>query len=282
MQKFMRWSGWSLLVGSVTAIVLWAALFVQRAREQQQAVAALHEVEVVEYMCVLPPADGTSVPAGAGISRSKIASPVEFAPHGPAWIRSKLGEEWCHNWIDTPVGIDLAGSEANDADLMRLTSFPALQRLDIIWTKGSAKGMMVVALLPKLEKLTFGSEDLTDSDLVCLERLKSLRVLWLSGQIGDTGIEMVSRLPALADLWISSPNITDEGLRSVSRIKTLENLSLNSAKITDTGVRELTKVPRLKQVYLGHIQGISDECLEDLRRPPFRISVSYEPYGPPP
>jgi hypothetical protein len=165
MQKFIRWSGWSLLVGAGTTVGLWAALFVHQARQQQQALAALREVEVVEIMCVLPAADGMSVPAGAGISRRKVLSPVESA---------------------------------------------------------------------------------------------------------------------LKELSVTSPMITDERLKSPPGMNTLENLSLMSAKITDSGVHELEYLPRLKQVYLGHTQGIPDECLEELRQPPHRIQVAYEPYGPAP
>src|SRR5262245_78904 len=185
MQKFIRCSAWSLLVAVGTAVGVWTALFVVRAREQQRTIEALREIEVVEYLCVLPAGEAMSVPAGAAISRSKVTSPVEFAPHGPDWLRRTLGEDRCREWIDTPVAVNLAGSEAGNADLPQLACFAALKKLDLFGTKVTANGFSIVRRLPALEELSFGSEGLTDGSLDGVERLKSLRALMLYGHIGD-------------------------------------------------------------------------------------------------
>jgi hypothetical protein len=142
--------------------------------------------------------------------------------------------------------------------------------------------MTIVRSLPALEELRFGSENLTDSNLDCLERLRSLRVLMLWGQIGDAGVEKLSRLPKLTELLISSPNVSDDGLKNLARLETLEKLTLSSSTITDAGVCELSRLSGLKQLYLDRIPGISEECLDGLREARSGIAIVNEPYGPPP
>ncbi len=196
---------WSLSSAAIAACGVWIGLFVYRVREQQRAIAALCDIEVIEYMCVLPPGDGMSVPAGAGISSRKVTSPIEFSPHGPAWLRTKLGEDGCRNWIDTPVAVNLSGSEAGDADLPQLACFAAVKKLNLIGTKVTPSGLNTVRHFPVLEELHYGSGSLTDANLDCLERLNSLRTLSLYGEIGDEAESRskLSHLPKLTELRIS-------------------------------------------------------------------------------
>jgi len=271
---------WSLSLAAIAACGVWIGLFAYRVRAQQQAIAALGEIEVLGYVCALPAGDDLSAPGGAWTTHSKLTSPVQFAPRGPAWLRTRLGEEFCRNWIDAPIAVNLAGSEAGDADLPQLASFVALKKLDLFGTKVTPSGLNIVRRLPALEELHYGSEGLTDANLDCLERLKSLRALILYGEIGDGGLKSLSHLPNLTELSISSRNVTDEGLKVLAEMGSLEKLSLSGAQLTDSGVGELSRLPHLKQLYLGAIRGISDECLQRLREARPGLAVHYEPNPP--
>lgn len=274
---------WSLSLATIVAVGVWIGLFIYRVREQQQAIAALHEIEVIDFMCVLPAEGVTSLPAGVGISRSKLTSPVEFEPHGPEWLRSRIGEDRCRNWIDTPIAVNLYRSETCDVDLPQLACFPKLKKLDLTGTKVTAAGLVVLRRLPELEELRFGSDDLTDASLDHLERLTQLHILSvLWGSISDAGLKKVSRLPKLRELCVASRAVTDEGFKVLARMEKLETLSLSSGAITESGVRELSRLPRLKYLYLGEIRDISAECLDGLREERPWLRIVYEPYGPPP
>jgi hypothetical protein len=273
---------WSLSLATFAACSVWIGLFAYRACAQQRAIAALFDIEVIEYMCVLPPGDGMSVPAGAGIISRKVSSPIEFSPHGPAWLRTRLGEDRCRNWIDTPVAVNLAGSEAGDADLPQLACFSAVKKLNLIGTKVTPSGLNIVRHFPVLEELSYGSDSLTAANLDCLVRLNSLRRLSLYGEIEDEGLDKLSHLPKLTELRISSPKITDEGLKVLAGMVGLEKFSLSAAAVTDSGVCELSRLPCLTQLYLGEIRDISGECLDRLREERPGIAIAYEPFGPAP
>jgi hypothetical protein len=273
---------WSLSLATMAAVGAGIGTFGYHVRVQQQAIATLRDIEVLEFMCVLPAEGATSLPAGVGMSSRKVASPVEFVPNGPSWFRSRIGEERCQKWSDTAIAVNLAGSEANDADVVQLANLPRLKKLNLFSTKVSDVGLAILWRLPALEELHVGSPGITDQGLDHLQRLKQLRVLGICGTITDAGLMKLRRLSALRELQITSREITDDGLAGLVRMETLERLSISGGTITDLGVRHLSRMVRLKQLYLGEVPGISDRCLAQLRDARPGITIVYEPAGPAP
>ena len=131
----------------------------------------------------------------------------------------------------------------------------------------------------------------TDADLVHLERLRHLKLLYLhGGSITDNGIEHLKNMTDLRMLVLSGNPISGAGLKHLRDLGNMRHLDLNNTAVTDdqliclkdlTGLEriDLANNPRLTGAFLQHVadlpkltslvlrgSGITDSGLVHLKR----------------
>jgi hypothetical protein len=120
-----------------------------------------------------------------------------------------------------------------------------------------------------LQRLTLGSDKLTDAGVAHLAGMKELRSLYLSAcpQVTDKGMAHLKKLADLEELWVTAnPQVTDEGMKSLAELGKLKWLSLYGCKrITDDGARQLRGLKNLKFAYFGGT-AVTDAGVADLQK----------------
>ncbi len=131
------------------------------------------------------------------------------------------------------------------------------------------------------------STKLRDNDLINIYQLKNLRVLSVSANISDAGINYILKNENIQSLGASSLKINgegfksfnksiklrilnldntmlnDEGLKNICDLQNLEELQIGGTKITDNGLKQLTKMPKLKALCINN-NNITDIGLQYL------------------
>ena len=127
---------------------------------------------------------------------------------GPAWLRSRLGDDWFRRPIWVTATTDMSANQVGD--------------------------------LPDILELTISHGPITDAGLARLGGLRNLRDLNVSGTwITDAGLDNIRDLKALHDLNLSDTKITDEGLRKLAGLTNLERLGLINTQATGAGLKWL-------------------------------------------
>ncbi len=108
--------------------------------------------------------------------------------------------------------------------------------------------------------------EISDDDLVCLDRLPKLKLLAISySQITDSGLQHLDRLHELQELFAPGCGITDEGLRHLQGLAKLKSLTLtHNWDITDAGLEHVKGLVNLQTLELRGIK-VSDAGLERLK-----------------
>jgi internalin A len=173
------------------------------------------------------------------------------------------------DWIDTLggsvsrdaagriTGVDLRGTWVTDADLRKLSRYPALSYLDLSLTHITDQGLLELKNLPGIVELNLCfAEYVTDEGLGAIKGWKKLRRLNLRGtKIGDTTLEHVSGLTALESLNVSSALVTDTGLERLSSLPNLKELAIGGNELGDAGLQSLRQLPGLTALDLSGRQG---------------------------
>jgi hypothetical protein len=116
----------------------------------------------------------------------------------------------------------------------------------------------------ELRDLHIDDAELTDNDLIALERLAKLERLFLEGnQVGDETVKRLSGCVHLKSVDLSDTLVTDEGLRYLASSEELEWLSLGGTKISDEGLKHVGRLRSLHFLEL-HNTSISDAGLKHL------------------
>lgn len=267
-------SAGALIIVLLIGLVFW----IRQVQKQQAVIAALNEIQIEELIYSV-----AAEPIGvASRGFSKVREPVRFETHGPKWLRSKLGEERCRNWIDMPIEVDLTRSEVADADLSQLAQLPNLKRLDLWATKISDAGVASLRSLGSLEELRLESFHVTDFGMDFVATLPNLQVLTLeSASITDAGVQKLPKLSKLKKLHLTLPHMTDRGLAGLLILSQIEELTLSRAQITSLGA--VSSWPAsLRRLNLLSMAGVLETEVEQLRNGRPNLTIVYEPFGPPP
>ena len=128
------------------------------------------------------------------------------------------------------IGLNLSNVPITDATLVYLDAFPHLQQLDLGHTK-------------KLQQAT-----ITDAGLIHVAPLKELRRLSLtSTPVTDHGLAQLQGLTHLESLNLEGTKVTDAGLKQLKSLTHLQRLKLAGSKVTDAGVEKLQQaLPQCK------------------------------------
>ncbi len=129
----------------------------------------------------------------------------------------------------------------------------------------------------------FGSPQVRDADLGCLDRLTHLRRLYLGGtQVTDAGLEHLPGLTELRSLRLSSTRVTDAGLKHLTGLTQLQHLDFQHTQVTGAGLAQLKWLTQLKTLNLGgHHETIEarDAGLSEVKRALPNVTISHAAFS---
>ncbi|MEX2120561.1 MAG: hypothetical protein WD847_13285 [Pirellulales bacterium] len=202
----------------------WLGCGVQRAKRQEEAVAALKGCgAVVDYDYEIN-TDGQLTGA---------------APPGPPWLKAILGDD-CFRAV---VAVHFRRrSRITDADLAPLRSLTSLEEVNLQGTAISGLGLKHVACLPRLRSLNLGHTEVGDTGIAFLRSSRSLEWLALHyTAISDDGVGYLKDLHNLKCLDLTGTQLSDAGLRQLGELSNLEFLFLRETNVTEDGIESLTR-----------------------------------------
>jgi glucose/arabinose dehydrogenase len=157
---------------------------------------------------------------------------------------------------DKPViRIHLGETNATDAALASVKSFPQLQSLQLNSTRITDEGLMQLKGLSNLRRLNLGHTKVTDKGLESLKDLGKLEELFLdSTQVTDQGLDSLKNMAQLRELHVADTRVTDEGLDRLRGLAKLKTLDLSRTRATSAGVEKLRKaLPDVKVAWAADL-----------------------------
>ncbi len=181
-----------------------------------------------------------------GFRRDEVAN-LEF--HG-ANIDDSSTDQF-RNWQEL-LDLNLDWTDVSDLSIENIKTLPKLNGLHITQTHISASGLRqlnlaqlhvleanrvayVPQILPKKKSqlviLLLKDARLKDADMKDLAQLHKLDVLDISGnEITNQGIEYLSQLPSLQELWFSGTKVTPACMSSLKKFHNLKGVTLTMSK----------------------------------------------------
>ncbi|MBN1852607.1 MAG: hypothetical protein JW829_07775, partial [Pirellulales bacterium] len=165
--------------------------------------------------------------------------------------------------LETLTTLALTNSVITDAAVeMIVKSFPDLTNLDLSYNTNVTNGALkTICTLPKLERLTLIQNRFNDLGTSHLEKLKTLRVLDLRGNMeaGDMTMEILGTMPKLVALKHRSTAVTDFGMEYLAASKTLSSFLMQDFAVTDQSGEYLAKLKKLTQLEVFRCQGFGTQ-----------------------
>jgi internalin A len=155
------------------------------------------------------------------------------------------------------TAIDFRASWVNDADLRRLTRYPALASLNLSLTRVTDQGMQELKSLPAVTDLDLRwAEYVTDEGIAAIKNWKKLKRLVLHGtKASDTALDHIAGITTLETLDLGSIMLTDVGLERLTVLPNLKALSIGGNELGDAGLQALRQMPGLTFLDLSGRQG---------------------------
>lgn len=258
------------LLLAITLLSLWLGVQANRARTQREAVATILEQGGQVYYRHQRNAKGSKDGAAP--------------PHGPAWLRRWLGDEY----FQTPCEVHIASCLDTDACVAAAARLAVLEELTIDsmaiedrdsggyyqgWSDKPCRvhgnpltdqGMESIARLTRLTRLTIGGAAITDEGLRHLAHLPRLqKLLIVRTPITGSGLSHLACLDRLQELDLRGTRLNNRGLETLSGVTQLRVLGLDRSWISDDGLRHLSGLTTLEYLGLGE-NDISDAGLKYL------------------
>jgi len=107
----------------------------------------------------------------------------------------------------------------------------------------------ILARCPDVVVLQMANGDVTNETLGYLSKMKQLRRLDIShSQVDDTGLEIVTNMPALEELLLQNCKVTDAGFEKwLAPHEKLNKLNLIGTEVTADSVRDWRKADRSRK-----------------------------------
>ena len=176
-----RWFQLSLrtLLGAMTVVAVCIGIVANRARNQQQACAAIRQLGGhIQYDYAWNMNAGSELPK----------SLAQAEPFAPKWLRDYLGEDFF---------VSVSG---------------------VCVTSATDRNLGFLQQMAKLQSLSIEKSAITDNGLVAIVDQTELVYLWLDDtQIGDAGLTHLSGMKKLRFLYIHNANVTDKGIDALKR-----------------------------------------------------------------
>jgi Leucine-rich repeat (LRR) protein len=154
-----------------------------------------------------------------------------------------------------------------EAECNRIANLSQLHALSIGGAQVNDVCLESLAKLSNLNVLGLYNTSVTDEGIarlpVVTPRLLSLVVS--GAPVGDAGLEKLSALTTLANLWMYDVKVSDAGLKHLKLLTTLRQLGLHECRIGDAGLENLGSLVDLEALHLNGTD-ITNEGLRHLRR----------------
>ena len=163
------------------------------------------------------------------------------------------------------ASLNLSKTAATDESLTVLEEFPKLTDLSLDNTRVTDLGVARISGLSRLVSLGLdGDKDVGDSGMEAISRLKELQYLsiWHT-QVTDRGAEALSKLPKLTQLTAGGTKISDRGLAAFEGSTTMTGLVLQRCPITDRAMKSIATMPNISRLALTETQ-LSDVGIAEL------------------
>ena len=131
-----------------------------------------------------------------------------------------------------------------NADLVPLRELKHLEFAGIDYTHPTPAGITALARLPKLERVSCGSQPLSDEQVTALGRLNNVTSLFLAGaKLTPARCAILAKsMPQVRSLnLMSNPLLDDTALVPLGEMRNLKVVQLQGTKVTAAGVAALQK-----------------------------------------
>jgi len=177
--------------------------------------------------------------------------------------------------------LNLYGSHLRARDIGEIWFIKGLRSLNLGDTGIRDRELLWLLDSPQLRGLErlelWENEKLTDPGLEKLTNLKHLRELYLVGTpIGDAGVKKLRGLGELRVLWLSGTRVTDEGISELQHLPDLEELNLDCTELTDACIPHLMKLKNLQVLEMSFTR-ITDTGREHLKSMSLRVFRARRP-----
>ncbi|HZZ27671.1 MAG TPA: hypothetical protein VFE46_06650 [Pirellulales bacterium] len=238
----MKWPRYSLrmLLVVITVIGIWLGIEAGRARQQQDAVAAIRKLGAAVWY------DYHIKPYGPSIERLFEVKPTA-TPLEPLWLDNAIGVDYFHN-----VNTANFFQPITDDDLAFVEKLPSLVTLGIGQSKVTSAGLVRLTALNRLMYLVLERSQVDDDGMKFLVHLPNLWLLNLEHtNVGDRGCEQIAHIHSLGFLILDQMPITDAGVARLAELTNLIDLDLDWASITDASVSALSQLKKLTRLDLA-------------------------------
>lgn len=171
---------------------------------------------------------------------------IEAMPPSEGW-RSKNQKALADEWYRRGFSIQLDRQERlvsawttideiplpGDRDIAEFKHHPQLQFLNLVRSRVTDAGLIVVKQLPELKRLDLGSDDITDGCIVHLSGHPKLESLDVFGtQITDVGLQRLRELPKLKSIRFDARRISEKAVSNLkAHVRNLEIRAIGELRL---------------------------------------------------
>ena len=135
-----------------------------------------------------------------------------------------------------------------EADLVEISSLPALQELGAQNSEITPKALETLLCHPTLERIDLEATEFTDAMAAMVAGSKSIKHLEIgASRITSRGLKLISEMRQLRTLDIWATDIAEQDLELLANLPALESLSIGGAD-GQTSLTAKGTLPRLKQI----------------------------------
>lgn len=159
-------------------------------------------------------------------------------------------------------------SYISDEALRYLEKMQELKHLTLNNTTGyTAKGLLPLLSLPKLNYMQMDSEMTSDETLRVLTKLNGLESLLLDGstKVTDASVPLILTMKKLNAVQLDNTGLSSKGVQRLCANKRLEDLGLNGVKLDTESFKAISRVDSLNRLFLRAVP-ITSEQLRLLTR----------------
>ncbi len=149
--------------------------------------------------------------------------------------------------------LELPQSRISGAGLVHLAKLDKLARVTIGRRDPGPEGLAALAALPALTDLTLDLPAVADPTLAPLGQMLGLRRLRLAiPGLDDRAAPQLATLVQLEQLDLGDTQISDLGLKALAGLVNLRELKLHHTRVTNRGLANLAGLTKLEQLELDH------------------------------
>jgi internalin A len=162
----------------------------------------------------------------------------------------ELGGRMTTNSAGEVVGVDLSNAWMTDADLDRLARLPALEAINLAYTKITDEGLERLEPLKHVKVLNLHyAEAVTDLGIAHLKHWRNLEYLNVRGtKVTSSLFEHIAKMSRLKFLDVGCSRVNDDLFELLDELPRLEHFSFGGNKMSGSALPLLKALPALKEL----------------------------------